>query len=321
MPALPTPFRYNRRRAICLASAALVSGAFSGHRNPARAIEPIQRGDAATIKLGLAAYSLRSAFQKKVDPTTGDDAPANQRLDLRGFIDYCAQQGVDGAELTQYYFPTDVTREQLFQIKRHAHLQGIDISGGAIGNNFTHSAGAESDRQMEYVRTWIHHYADLGAPVIRIFAGSPESGVTPEIATQRAIRNIQTACQLAGERGVLLAIENHDFTTDVNRLLEIVQSVDSPWLGINFDSGNLHHSQDPYADMERMAPFAVNAQIKVKIHQADGKVDADLPRIVRILRNAGYGGYLVLEYEEPDPYQHIPKYLDQLRVCLSNGAE
>ena len=43
-------------------------------------------------------------------------------------------------------------------------------------------------------------------------------------------------------------MENHDFTSQVERLLEIVRAVQSPWFGINFDSGNFR-SEDPYADI------------------------------------------------------------------------
>jgi sugar phosphate isomerase/epimerase len=115
----------------------------------------------------------------------------------------------------------------------------------------------------------------------------------------------------------MLAIENHDFTSNVDRLLRIVEVVDSPWFGVNFDSGNLSHSQDPYGDMERMAPFAVNAQVKVAINSAHGSQPANLKRVVEILRGAGYAGYLVLEYEaKEDPYTAIPRYVDQLRKLV-----
>jgi len=69
--------------------------------------------------------------------------------------------------------------------------------------------------------------------------------------------------------------------------------------------------------MERMAPFSVNAQLKVAIHSAQGNQPADLKRIVEILRGAGYAGYLVLEYEaKEDPYVEIPRYVDQLRELV-----
>ena len=259
--------------------------------------------------MSLAAYSLRSFLQKK----PGEEGA----LDLTGFIDYCASLGLEGTELTQYYFPDNVTDDYLFGLKRQAHLVGVDISGGAIGNKFTVAPGAELDQQMAHAEKWISHYATLGAPVIRVFAGTPPQGVSEEQAIDRAVPALKHACDFAARHGVILAIENHDFTAKVDRLLRIVEAVDSPWFGVNFDSGNLRHSQDPYADMELMAPFAVNAQVKVAIHSAQGNQPADLKRIINILRGAGYAGYIVLEYEaREDPYTAIPRYVDQLRELV-----
>ena len=274
------------------------------------AIDRIQRAENPQLKLSLAAYSLRDSLQKR--PGTSG------AMDLHGFITYCASLGIHGAELTQYYFPKATTPEYLLGLRRHAHLAGIDITGGAIGNKFTLDPGPKLDEQIEYTETWIKHYAQLGAPVIRVFAGRPPAGVSEDAALERAIPLLQNACDVAAKHGVLLAIENHDFTTKVDRLLRIVKAVDSPWFGVNFDSGNLHHSTDPYADMARIAPFAVNAQIKVVIRTANGEQPADLERIVDILRNVEYSGYLVLEYEEKeDPFKAIPNYVGQLKTLIS----
>ena len=276
---------------------------------PAWTIEPISRPDNSHMRLSLSAYSLRKFMSRPANPA--------DELTLVGFIAYCANLGIDGAELTQYYFPAETSREYVFKLKQKAHHAGVDISGGAIGNNFTVEPGEKLEEQMRHLQTWIDHYADLGAPVIRVFAGKPPANVSTKEALSRAIAALEQACEMAGRRGVMLAIENHDFTTDVNHLMQIVDGVKSPWFGVNFDSGNLGHSEDPYADMIRMAPYAINAQLKVTIRSADGKQPADLPRVVSVLRDAGYRGYVALEYEEKeDPYVAIPRYVEQLRELL-----
>ena len=56
---------------------------------------------------------------------------------MPGFIDYSASLGLDGAEPTSYFFPPAFDRDYLNDLKRRAHLAGLDISGGAIANNFT----------------------------------------------------------------------------------------------------------------------------------------------------------------------------------------
>ena len=277
---------------------------------PALAIEPLKRPGKPRMKLSLAAYSMKKFLGAK---------PGSEgAMDMGGFIDYCATLGLEGTELTSYWFPPEVTPEYLASLKRRAHLAGLDISGGAIRNRFTLPPGEALDKEHAHVRKWIDHYADLGAPVIRVFAGAPPKGVTEDQAIEYAVANFEKACEHAAKRGVILGVENHDYFGEVDRMMRIVRAVKSPFFGVTFDSGNFH-SADPYADLATIAPYAVNAQIKVHIRRAGAKASepADYKRIVGILRDANYSGYVTLEYEDKlDPYEHIPKHLDQLRACL-----
>lgn len=268
---------------------------------PTFAIDPFDRGGKQVLKLSLAAYSLRGFFG------SGD-------LDMPGFIDYCAKLNLDAGELTSYFFPKETDTAYLHGLKRRAHIAGIDISGGAIGNNFTLKPGPKLDQQIQHTKTWIDHYAALGAPMIRVFAGRPEKGVTDAEAIKRSVPVFEQVCEYAGSKGVILAIENHDFTTRIDPMMKIIKAVKSPWFGVNLDSGNFH-SADPYADLEKIVPYAVNAQIKVEIRpEGKPKEPADLKRVVKILKDGGYSGYVVLEYEaKEDPYKAIPHYLDVLR--------
>jgi sugar phosphate isomerase/epimerase len=90
--------------------------------------------------------------------------------------------------------------------------------------------------------------------------------------------------------------------------------VKSPWVGINLDSGNFH-TADPYADFARCAPWAVNVQMKGEIRRRDARKNepADLPRHIKALRDAGYQGYVALEYEsEEDPFTAVPLLLKRM---------
>lgn len=279
---------------------------------PALAIEPIKRSGKQNLKLSLAAYSLRNLLPF---PRRGKK---DAKMDMLDFVDYCAKLGLDGTELTGYFFPDPLTSDYINRIKRRTHVLGLDISGGAIGNNFAYGPGAELDKQLDYTKKWIDHYAAMGAPVIRVFAGHPKGkGADAAAAVKNIITNLHTACEYAGKRGVILAMENHDFTTDIDRYLEVIKAIDSPWFGANLDSGNIKTDGDPYKQLERIAPYAVNAQIKVMIPRGGKREAANLKRIVNILRDGGYSGYVVLEYEEKeDPFKAIPRYLDELRKAI-----
>src|SRR5881392_2922947 len=128
----------------------------------ALAVEPFKRKGAPRLQLSLAAYSFRDYFKHKDE---------SKRITLFDFVDYCAEHGCIGAELTAYYFPTPLTDDYLIKLKRHAFLRGIDISGSAVGNNFALPHGEKRDEQIKMTKDWINHASILGAPHIRVFAG------------------------------------------------------------------------------------------------------------------------------------------------------
>jgi sugar phosphate isomerase/epimerase len=305
--------KMTRREILGAAGATLGLSVLAG---PSAAIQPIQRTGKPVLKLSLAAYSMR-----KFLPNTRKDPNAKGEMGMLEFVDYGAKLGLDAVELTSYFFPSPLSRDYINQIKHRAHVNGLDISGGAIGNKFTyHPDSAVLQEQMVYTKLWIDHYAAMGAPVIRVFAGRPANEDDPgkrREAIRNIIQNLRTACDYAAKKGVILAMENHDFTTDLDIFLEIMKAVDSPWFGGNFDSGNVKKTADPYRDLARIAPYSLNAQVKVEIPVNGVKQPADLRRIVDILRQADYSGYVTLEYEaKEDPYQAIPRYLDELRRYL-----
>ncbi|MCA9206425.1 MAG: sugar phosphate isomerase/epimerase, partial [Planctomycetales bacterium] len=104
-------------------------------------------------------------------------------------------------------------------------------------------------------------------------------------------------------------------------LLRFVHDVKSPWFGVNLDGGNFH-TEDVYGDLAKVAPYALNVQVKVVISCPDKqKQPTDYARLAKILRDANYRGYIVLEYEESgDPRQECPKFLDEIRTAFEASA-
>jgi sugar phosphate isomerase/epimerase len=305
--------RTTRRRFL---GTTLLSAALLPTRSPVRAMEPLGRQGAARLRLSLAAYSFRQFF-KTPSPPSG--VAAERLIDLFQFIDYCAEHGCEGTELTSYYFPADLDDAYLLRIRRHAFLRGIPISGTAVGNTFTWPRGAKRDQELAHVKRWIDRAAVMGAPHIRIFAGNRQEGMSLAESKAICIETIAECCEYAGRKGVFLGLENHGgIVAEPDDLLDIVRAVESPWFGINLDTGNFH-TADPYADLARCAPYAVNVQVKVEI-QARGqpKGPADLARLVQLVRDSGYQGYVALEYEAPeDPWVAVPPLLRQLRALMT----
>ncbi len=299
----------DRRR--FLASGLPIAALAAGSNKPLWGIDPFDRPKPGNLRLSLAAYSLRQYLAPKTR--------SPQSMDLFGFIDFCHSQGIPGVELTSYYFPESVTQEYLLAIKRHCHLRGMTISGGAIRNDFCQQNESGLKADLEHTRLWIDRYALLGAPVIRIFAGTQPEGEPLSTTLARCVQYCDLACQYAEQKGVLLALENHGgVTAKADGLLEIVRKIKSTAFGVNFDSGNFQSSDNPYAELEKIAPYAVNAQIKVEMRVAGKDQPTDLQRVLRLLKDAGYSGWVALEYEsKEEPLQAIPKHLDELKRLLA----
>lgn len=289
----------SRRRFLRTCALGAAGGALI--RTRSRALEPIARTGSA-IRLSCAAYSFRTYLDLK-----------RGSMKLEEFIDFCAQCGLEGTELTSYYFPRTDTR-YLHSLKARAFTQGLSVSGTAVGNNFALPPGPAREKQLKHVRNWIDHAAEFGAPVIRIFGGATPKGQTDAQAQAWVVENIEACADKCEERGVFLAIENHGgFSSRIAKLLDVTKQVKMPWFGINLDSGNFHED-DPYDAIRQAAPYAVNVQLKVSLRVAGKREPADFARIFGILREANYRGWVALEYEEKeDPKSAVPRYIEQLQ--------
>ena len=265
------------------------------------------------MRLSLAAYSFRDHFGfMKGKPRTAK-SPA---IDMFQFIDFCAEHGCAGAELTSYFFPPDADADYFRRIRKHARKKGVAISGTAVGNNFSLEPGSDRDAQAAYVREWIDNAVLMGAPHVRIFAGKKKKDTSEERADELVVSALKDICAYAAKKKVKLGLENHDSIATAERLIRLLNAVGSEWLGVNLDSGNFR-TDDPYKDFELSAPHAVNVQMKTKLKIGGSTVDSDLPRFISLLKKANYQGWVALEYEEKDnPYESCPPVLKELRKLL-----
>ena len=272
----------------------------------AAAVAPFLRR-AADYKISLAAYSLRKYLDLK-KPT----------MTLEQFLEKCAAWKVDGAELTEYYFPKPVAAEAVAALKKKAADLGLAITGTPIGNTFTHPPGEAREREIAKMKAWIDVSGDLGSPAIRIFAGNAPKGTDEATARAWVVECVKACLPRAAERKVVLALENHGgVVSTADGMLAIGKEIDSPWFGFNLDTGNFH-TEDPYAELEKIAPRAVTCQVKVEMAAKGKKKEpADLPRLVAMMRKHGYKGFITLEYEAAEePLEAIPRHLEALRKAI-----
>ncbi len=301
----------NRQHFLKTAALTLAGPLFT---HPLTAMEPLKRKGTARFRLGLAAYSFRQQFRWMRGK---EQKPGG--WSILDFIDWCADHEVPGAELTSYFFPPDADAAYCREVRRHAWLRGVSITGTAIGNNWALPLGPERDKEIAECKRWTELAAALGAPHIRVFAGSPPKGYAEAEALKTCIAAYQECLDHAAGHGIFLGMENHHgLVAKSEGLLAILKGVTSPWAGANFDSGNFF-TEDPYADLASIAPYAVNVQLKLRVKPAGDKIGqpTDVAKVLKILTDANYQGWFTLEYEEPeDALQRVPAELKRLRELL-----
>ncbi len=302
--------RFTRRQAL---TAGMAAAATLAARDSHGAVSPAKpaKGDgviAAQLKLSCAAYSFRDYLprgEKKGEMTLFD------------WLELAAAWGLDGVELTSYYFTSEEPK-YMNDLKAKAFRLGLDVAATSVGNSFCKSSAEERAEQVATVKRWIDHSVELGSPCLRVFAGGRPKDGERKRDFGFVVECLKECCDHAGSRGVFLALENHGYLTETSQeVLAILDAVNHEWLGLNLDTGNF--IREPYKCMEAVMPKVLTTHAKTEVHTEDGKgkEPADYARIVRILREANYRGYLSLEYEgEEDAKTGVPKYLAELREAM-----
>lgn len=237
-------------------------------------------------------------------------------MTLEGFLDACVQMGLDGVELTQYYF-ADESPAALNTVKRQAYLRGLEVTGTAVGGNFSQDDPEGRGCQIEHVQDWLRKSMRLGSACLRVFAGSQPEGVDRATAEGWVRNAIEECLPVAEECGVIIAVETHGgLTSDADGILALVTPfADCPWVGVNLDFGNL--AGDAYTQYARLAPHTVTTHAKTVLARTETKERVDYRRVVRLMREAGYRGPLSIEYEaKEDPTTGVPRFAAYLRGCL-----
>lgn len=272
------------------------------------------------IKLALNAYSFN-------DLLTGNRQEDNKpKLTLPGLLDWCASQNIDAVDLTGYYFPGYPgvpTDEYIYDLKRQAFKLGIDITGTGIKNDFASPDPAVRADGVKRAKEWVIVASKLGAPVLRLFAGEIPKGYEnrwDEVA-EWMIAAYKECAEFGAQHGVIIGIQNHgDMLQTAEQCIKVVKAVDSKWAGLILDTGNFK-VEDPYRDIAAVIPYTVNWQVKESVFGIGSDIPTDIPRLVKILKESGYRGYIPVEtlYVKGrlnNPYVSVPALLNNLKVAL-----
>lgn len=259
------------------------------------------------MKVGIDSYCYHRFFGE-VYP---DQKPPIKNMTMEDFLKRAKELKVDGVSLESCFFP-NFDEGWLKSLKSQLDGYGFDRvfawghpDGLERGQNWT---------AYEEMVACIPRAKAIGADVMRVVGSSLMFRHEPHGPQIKAlVKMFKQAVPVAKDNGVKMAVENHiDFTSD--EILQLLEEVDSEYLGLNFDTGNfLRLLDNPVKGMEKLAPFVYATHVKDLMPDKNasptdwfffagvpvGKGLIDNQALAQMLHKANYKGFLAVEIDHP----------------------
>ena len=280
------------------------------------------------MKVGIDSYCFHRYFGEVYPHQTAPD----KNMTMEDFLAYAKELDVDGVSLESIFFPS--FEEAWFKdLKAQLDDYGFDRVY-AWGHPDGLEAGKNRDEYYNMVAQ-IKNAKLIGADVMRVVASSLMFRFEPHGPQIDILVDwFKDAVKVAEEYDVKLAVENHlDYTSD--ECVEFLERVDSPYLGLNLDTGNfLRLLDDPVEGTRKLADKVLATHIKdlkpVKGLNAtewyffsstpvgDGLVDNQ--KIAQLLYDANYQGFLAVETDSLHPDYENQEY-EAVAISVKNLKE
>ncbi len=236
------------------------------------------------FNISLAAWSMHKMFFAK-------------EIDQLGMVDLCQNLRIDGLELVNTFFPSP-QYGYLKQLRKRAEDAGVEIlliMCDAEGS----MAGPERDSRLLAAKNhhkWIDIAAVLGCHAIRCNTGAQEGD--PD-ALARCAESFSSLLEYADANAMNVLIENHwGASSDPAWLVGLMKQVNHPRFGTLPDFGNIPDTTDRYDAVQQMMPYAKAVSAKCyDFDEAGNETKIDFARMMKIVGDAGYSGYIGIEYE------------------------
>jgi sugar phosphate isomerase/epimerase len=257
----------------------------------------------AYLKAGLVAYSYRTALAAKT-------------LTYEDVIHMASDWGLEGVDTTVYWFP-DTSDKYLAGLRRTAQRSGVQLYNAGVRVQLSQPTKELQDAQVDSIKKWVDVADRLGSSQVRVFGGAIPKGATQEQAIAWAVEVLKRGAEYSGTKGITLGVEDDGgLTATAEPTIAIAKQTESPWVGINADSGNL--PKNGYAQFEMLLPYATSIHFKAEMSDENGKKNpADWPRLLSMIAKSGYRGFVGLEYENNDAAAEVPKLCAELRRLIA----
>jgi L-ribulose-5-phosphate 3-epimerase len=285
----------------------------------ALAADPTGKPEAGKIgdfKISLAEWSLHKAlFAHKINNL---DFPKIAR----------EEYGIEGVEFVNQFFK-DKAHDSAYLKDLKTRANDVGVTCVLIMIDLDRGEGDLSAEQqdmrlkaVEKHKQWVDAAASLGCHAIRVNTGNHYSPTN--------VGSVAEACGLLADygakNGISVICENHGGpSSNPDALLALMKAVDKPTFGTLPDFGNFpqdakgNYTIDVYEAIARMMPYAKGVSAKSYDFDESGKeTKLDYARIMKIVTDAGYKGFVGIEYEgsrlgEPEGIRATKKLLESLR--------
>ena len=279
-----------------------------------------------------------------------DDIIVYKTMTLFDWIEQARLLGVDGLEMHHLFF-ANADDVYLEQVRKICDESGLAIPMMCYSPDFTQPDLKNRLEELDKQKKAIDLTSQLGGKFCRTLSGQNRPGLEREKAIRWCVEMIREAVAYAEGKGIILNIENHykdgywqypEFALRSDVFLEIVEQVDSPNFGINFDPSNAivagedpiellqkikqrvvtMHASDRYLaggtieDLRKLEIDPVYGYSKTIQHGVVGKGLNDYDAIFRILKEVGFDGWISIE-DGMNGMEELHQSADFLREKIS----
>src|SRR6202161_3861275 len=189
-----------------------------------------------------------------------DELCVHHTMTVFEWIDLAATLGVDGLEFYWGFLEDD----QLFLSNIKAALERHNLAMPMLccSPDFTEPDPLLLQKEIEREKRMIEITAFFGGRFCRVLSGQRRPELTREDGVAQVVRVLRGLLPFAEANGVVLTMENHykdnywqypEFAQKMDVFAEIVDQIDSPWFGVNFDPSNtILAGEDPLVLLHRV---------------------------------------------------------------------
>ncbi|MCM3492262.1 MULTISPECIES: sugar phosphate isomerase/epimerase family protein [Paenibacillus] len=267
------------------------------------------------MRVGVSTYSLLPAIR-------------SGEMTILDVIDWITDNGGEHMEIVPYGFTLEDNEELTDAVRKRAEAAGIQLSNYSMPANFVHESKEAFDAEVERIKRHVDTVHRLGIKHMRhdvtAFTLPPEkTGIDyVEDNLEQIVNGCRQIADYAARYGITTTIENHGVSVQASdRVQRVLKAVDRPNFKTTLDIGNfLCVDEQPLVGVKRNLPYASLIHVKdfyYRPYDQDpgggrwfrtshgnylrgaifGQGDLDVRRILRLIKESGYDGFITLEFE------------------------